>query len=86
MRGNLLLLTPLAILLPIIFKRCNNIKFTVLVCFFVSISIEFIQYISIYVGNIRSVDIDDVILNTLGALIGVFIYQFINKNVLRIKV
>jgi glycopeptide antibiotics resistance protein len=30
----------------------------------ISVSIEFLQYISMFCGNIRSVDMDDVILTT----------------------
>lgn len=45
--------------------------------------IEVLQYISMYFGNRRFVDIDDVILNTLGALIGFEIFKLINRKVLK---
>lgn len=81
--GNLLLLVPLAIIVPIIFEKCRSIKSIVLLCFFVSVTIEFIQYISMYLGNARAVDIDDVILNTLGAIIGFTVFKLINKRILK---
>ena len=43
--------------------------------------IELTQYFSRLVGNYRQVDIDDVILNTLGALLGYFIFRnFIERK------
>lgn len=81
--GNLILLVPLVTIVPLIYKKYRNIKSIVLLCFSVSIIIEFLQYISMYFGNRRSVDIDDVILNTLGALIGFAIFKLINSKVLK---
>lgn len=81
--GNLLLLVPLATIVPILFEKYRNIKDTVLLCFSVSIIIEFLQYVSMYFGNVRSVDIDDVILNTLGALIGFTVFRLLNKKILK---
>ena len=74
------------ILLPMCFKRLRRFKSTVITCALVSLSIEVIQYISIYFGNFRSCDIDDIILNTLGGMIGFIIYKVIDKKVdLRIE-
>jgi len=81
--GNLLLLVPLATLVPLLFEKYRSIKDTVLLCFSVSIIIEFLQYVSMYFGNARSVDIDDVILNTLGALIGFTVFRLLNKKILK---
>ena len=79
--GNILLLLPLGIFLPMCFKRLRSFKSTVITCALVSLSIEVIQYISIYFGNFRSCDIDDIILNTLGGMIGFIIYKVIDKKV-----
>lgn len=83
--GNLFLLAPLAIIAPMIFKKFRNIEATVILCLLVSVSIEFLQYLSLFCGNHRSVDIDDIILNTLGSIMGFGIYNllvktFINKQ------
>lgn len=84
--GNILLLLPLGIFLPMCFKRLRSFKSTVITCALVSLSIEVVQYISMYFGNFRSCDIDDIILNTLGGMIGFIIYKVINKKVdLRIE-
>lgn len=68
--GNIVLFLPLGFLLPLIAKKTDSflgILFTGLFC---SAAIEFIQYIERSFAVYRSVDIDDVILNTLGALLG----------------
>lgn len=80
--GNLLLLVPMATLAPVIFKKFRNFKSTMILCFSTSVTIEFLQYLSAFLGNRRSVDIDDVILNTLGAMIGFSIYEAINKGII----
>lgn len=66
--GNFLMLTPFAILLPAI-----SDKFKKTICFLISVilisfSIEILQYIF----NIGSFDIDDIILNCIGAIIVYF--------------
>lgn len=78
--GNLFLLVPLAAITPIIFKRFRSLKSAMLLCVSVSVLIEFLQYLSMFVGNIRSVDIDDVILNSLGSIIGFSIFKAINRK------
>ncbi|MBC8060948.1 MAG: ATP-binding cassette domain-containing protein [Clostridiaceae bacterium] len=78
--GNLFLLAPIAAIVPIIFKKFRNIRSTLILCFLISILIEFLQYLSIYFGNMRSVDIDDVILNTLGSLLGFLIFKRIKNT------
>jgi glycopeptide antibiotics resistance protein len=86
--GNMLLLFPLGLLLPILWRKFDNIRNTLLLSFLFSFGIEIIQLLSYYVGNMgRAFDIDDIILNTFGALIGYIFYKkvvfkLINKQVL----
>ena len=68
--GNIILLAPLAFIMPVISKKFRSLKSVVILCFCTSLFIEFLQFLSLFIGNLRSVDIDDVILNTLGAFIG----------------
>lgn len=77
--GNLVLLMPLSILVPMLFKKFRSMKKTIILCFLVSVSIEFLQFLSMFCGNRRSVDIDDVILNTLGSVLGFFIFKYLQK-------
>lgn len=77
--GNIILLAPLAFIMPVISKKFRSLKSVVILCFCTSCFIEFLQYVSLFVGNLRSVDIDDVILNTLGAFIGFGIFKILSK-------
>lgn len=63
--GNFLMLTPLAILLPLINNRFMKIRYFLSSIIFFSFSIELIQYII----EIGSFDIDDLILNISGSFI-----------------
>lgn len=73
---NILLFIPLGFLLPSVFERMRKI-YTLLptaLCF--SVSIEVFQY---FIGRVS--DVDDVIANTLGAVIGFVIFKiFENKK------
>src|SRR5215203_4429859 len=74
--GNFVMLLPLGIYLPLIYKRLRkayNFFVVLLICFLVSVGIELLQLATSY----RSTDIDDVILNTLGGAAGFLIYQLI---------
>lgn len=77
--GNLVLLSPMAIFLPIINpKRFDSIKKILVVAFLTSLSIELVQFIIALVGIndiIRVSDINDIILNTLSAFLGYYAYK-----------
>jgi glycopeptide antibiotics resistance protein len=80
--GTLLMLTPLAFSLMSL-SILKSKKKTIMVTMLVSIGIELIQFIENSMGSAflvygRSTDIDDVILNTLGGAIGVYIYLLFN--------
>jgi glycopeptide antibiotics resistance protein len=78
--GNFVMLLPLGIYLPLIYKRFRkayNFFMVLLICFLVSVGIELLQLATSY----RSTDIDDVILNTLGGGAGFLIYQLIKSIV-----
>ncbi|RXI57294.1 VanZ family protein [Clostridium tetani] len=71
--GNLFLLVPMNIFLNLLFhnkfKKINNVILTGLI---ISTSIELLQYIEMYFGLVysRASDITDIILNTLGFIVG----------------
>jgi len=74
--GNFVMLLPLGIYLPLIYKslrKTYNFFVVLLICFLVSVGIELLQLATSY----RSTDIDDVLLNTLGGGVGFLIYQLI---------
>ncbi len=66
--GNIVLFVPFGFILSY-FIKARKIRHVVIPSFIVSLSAEIIQY---QIG--RAFDVDDVILNTMGALIGFMIY------------
>ena len=73
--GNVLIFLPLGYIIPIIYNRYKN--FTQFIYLTISISI-FIEFIQFFIG--RSVDIDDLILNTLGGILGYLYYKKHSKK------
>lgn len=69
--GNICMFIPIGFFLPLLWKRFKNPFLTVFVCLFISFSIETIQLILP-----RGTDVDDIILNTSGGLIGYILYSF----------
>ncbi|AMA52445.1 VanZ family protein [Bacillus inaquosorum] len=74
--GNLILFLPVGLLFPLLFKKLNNVKRILLTGFFISLFIELAQLsISVYIRSVyRSFDVDDLILNTLGTVIGYWLF------------
>jgi len=71
---NIVLLAPLGLFLPVLFGE-KKISFYFGIIFLLSLSIEIIQFIF----DLGSADIDDIILNCIGGLLGLVAY-----NVLRL--
>ena len=72
---NIILFIPLGFFLPILYKKYRNLKKVTLVGFLISLFIEIMQLFSH-----RATDIDDLITNTLGTMIGYLIVKtFMNK-------
>ena len=74
--GNLVCLMPLALFIPLLFKKIDNTKKFMISILCVTLAIELLQLIT-FTG---SCDIDDIILNTLGALIAYKILSIVNIN------
>jgi glycopeptide antibiotics resistance protein len=68
--GNLVMLLPLAIFIPLLSPRLSGFMPVFFLCLMVSVCIELMQLVTSY----RSTDIDDVILNTAGAFVGYLLY------------
>lgn len=73
--GNIFAFSPLGFLLPILFKRLYSIRSIFLTSFAISIFIEVVQLV-FYLG---STDVDDLILNTLGSLLGFGVLCLLRK-------
>lgn len=68
---NVVLYIPLGLFLPCCFRLFEKVRYTVLTAFLCSLCIETIQG----VFGIGCFEVDDILNNTLGALIGVLLYQ-----------
>lgn len=75
--GNFIMLLPLGIYLPLLYKNMQGFFKVLLTCMLFSASIELMQLVT----NFRVTDVDDIILNTLGAGLGFIIYAVINSIV-----
>lgn len=78
--GNIIALMPMALFLPLLFKKQQKIKSFLITIILIVLGIEFTQFITLS----GSCDIDDLILNVFGALI---MYIILNvksvKNIIR---
>lgn len=71
---NIVMFIPLGIMVPFIWKKAARFRYILLYGFAFSLLIELSQLL-----NPRSTDIDDVILNTSGAVIGYLIFKKLDK-------
>ena len=77
--GNVILFVPLGYFLPSFFARERlRPHFTIPICMCISIAVEVSQFMT----HTGSLDVDDVILNTIGGIIGYLIYAFLHPDIL----
>lgn len=69
--GNVVAFIPFGLFLPRLFQRCRKFLLTMLFCFEFSLCVEVIQLM----WKVGSFDVDDILLNTLGGILGFFIYK-----------
>lgn len=70
--GNFVMLLPLGIYLPLLSKKMTGFVPVLFFVLFTATLIELLQLAT----SFRSVDVDDVLLNTSGAILGYLIYRF----------
>jgi glycopeptide antibiotics resistance protein len=75
-KGNVLLFFPLGILIPLVWTRLRFWR-GLRMAIALSVTIEILQYASRAWGSYRSVDINDVILNVLGASLGLVLVSLL---------
>lgn len=85
--GNILLLLPLGVILPILKKKLFGIRYILIVGFLTSLTIESIQLLmSLSIGvPFRVFDIDDLICNTFGAILGYIIIKHTIPYIQKVK-
>ena len=74
--GNILLFVPFGLLLPIVFRSVASFGRTLLATIVLSVGFEVYQR----TAQIGKADIDDVILNTLGGVIGYALYSVLKRT------
>jgi glycopeptide antibiotics resistance protein len=73
---NVIMLIPLGVLVPLLWRTADSVRRLALLAALSSSGIELSQLlIGVTLGSRRTVDINDVIANTLGALIGLFLLR-----------
>ncbi|MDN3436537.1 VanZ family protein [Planococcus sp. APC 3900] len=77
---NVIMLVPFGMYLPFLNRKIQSIKQAARLGFYVSLSFELTQLvIRILLGSGRSTDINDLIANTLGAVIGFLLIRKVSK-------
>jgi len=74
--GNILIFTPFGFFVPAMFRRLRGFFRVVLLGFELSLAVECVQLVT----KTGSFDVDDLILNTLGSVIGVLLYMAIQHK------
>lgn len=77
---NIMMFVPLGFFIPVIFKNKRKLYKTTIMVFLLTFSIEFFQY---FIG--RLADINDIITNLLGGIIGYCIFKICNVIFKRTK-
>ncbi len=76
--GNVVLFVPLGYFLPSFFARERlRPHFTIPICMCISIAVEVSQFMT----RTGSMDVDDVLLNTIGGIIGYLIYAILHPEI-----
>lgn len=73
--GNVMIFMPVGFLIPILWKDRRGFLFTACITFEMSLAIECIQLLS----RVGSFDVDDLLLNTLGGILGYVLLKFYEK-------
>ncbi|KMT58615.1 vanZ protein [Paenilisteria newyorkensis] len=81
--GNLVMMIPFAILLPVNFRWMRHFGRVIVIVLTTSIGIEILQYVwQLTMLNVwRATDINDVILNVCGGAIGYALYYYLFRRV-----
>lgn len=80
--GNLLLLLPFILYLCVKYEKMRNLKSSAIIALVISLSIELTQLVTnvLCISYGRAVDVEDLILNTIGGIIGWYIFKLIYKG------
>ncbi len=76
--GNLIMLSPIALLFPLLNKEKYKFKQVTILAMYVSITVELLQLLTNILTNhiVRTVEIDDFIQNVSGCMLAYFIFKY----------
>lgn len=77
--GNVLAFLPMGFFLPLLFRRFNGFWKTVGAVFLATTSVEVLQFVT----RVGSFDVDDIILNTVGGVIGYLLFAMVFRIMLK---
>ncbi len=69
--GNVVMFVPLGFFIPYIFRKADSFRYSMIYALITIVCIEIIQLVTL----LGSLDVDDLILNMIGAAIGYWIYR-----------
>lgn len=86
--GNFLLLTPFIMFLCAKKEKMRNLKSCTITALLISVTIEFTQLITnlLLISGLRTVNIEDLILNTLGGVLAYYIFKLIYRGKFKIGI
>ncbi|MGE6619729.1 VanZ family protein [Bacillus mycoides] len=86
--GNLLLLFPLGVYMGLLNKKAINIKYVFKISLFTTLTIEIIQLIIDYITFMpnKIFDVDDILLNVTGCLIGWLFLKFLSSELEKLEI
>lgn len=74
--GNVILFIPLGVLIPAVFPNVSTFRHTMFVAAVTMVCVEILQLVSL----LGSLDVDDLLLNLLGAAIGYGVFRFLTRK------
>ena len=74
--GNVCVFMPFGVLLPMLFKKCQKLISVLILSFELSLVIEIVQLVT----RVGSFDVDDLLLNTLGGILGYIVYKISSRT------
>ena len=74
--GNVCVFVPFGVFLPMLFKKCQNFISVLLLSFELSLVVEIVQLVT----RVGSFDVDDLLLNTIGGILGYITYRILNRK------
>ena len=74
--GNVCVFVPFGAFLPALFLKCQKLVLVLLFSLELSLAVELVQLVT----KVGSFDVDDLLLNTIGGMLGYFVYKIMARR------